>query len=96
MNASTLMAFLSRRESPGEAQKLAADYGGFLVNFGGVRLDSQLPVSHSQVIEILDTYEIIFSYGPFVAGVREAATRDPAEKLAIQLFNQLSEVAGEP
>lgn len=47
------------------------------------------------MIEILDTYEIIFSYGPFLAGVREATTRDQAAKLALQLFNKISEVGGE-
>jgi hypothetical protein len=94
-NDTSLMAFLSRRQNPAEAEKLAANYGSFLLNFGGKKLDSQLPVPNSQVIEILDTYEIIFSYGPYVAGVREAAAVDPAEKLAIQLFNQLKEVAGD-
>ena len=38
------------------------------------------------MIEILDTYEIIFSHGPFLAGVREATSRDQAARLAIQLF----------
>ncbi len=96
INDSTLMAFLSRRKNSGEAENLALDYGRFLINFGGIQLDSRLPIKKYQYIEILDTFEIIFSHGAFVAGVREAATRDQAEKLAIQLFDQLSEVAGDP
>ncbi len=96
INDSTLSAFLSRRRNPGEAEKLALDYSRFLINFGGIKLDSQLPIENYQYIEILDSFEIIFSHGSFVAGVREAATREQAETLAIQLFNQLKEVAGEP
>ncbi len=95
LNASTMMAYISRRKNADEADKLAADYGKFLLNFGGSKLDTQLPINNSQIIEILDTYEIIFSHGPYLAGVREAGNRDQAEKLAVQLFSQLREDAGD-
>lgn len=95
MNTSTMMAYISRRKNADEADKLAADYGKFLLNFGGLILDTQLPINNNQIIEILDTYEIIFSYGPYLAGVREAGNRDQAERLAVQLFNQLREDAGD-
>jgi hypothetical protein len=49
-----------------------------------------LPIKNAQMVEILDTYEIIFSYGPFLAGVREAASREQAEDLAIRLYHQIS------
>ena len=65
------------------------------MNFGGRMLELQLPIKNAQMIEILETYEIIFSYGPYLAGVREAPTRDQAEKLAIKLYNQIKEVAGD-
>ena len=91
----TLMAFLSRRQTPLQAEALAAAYGKFLLNFGGQRLEHSLPIKNAQLIEILDTFEIIFTCGPFLAGVREAPTREQATKLAIQLFNQISEVTGE-
>jgi len=95
LNDEPLMAYLSRRQTPRAAQELASAYGKFLMNFGGQKLEQQLPIKNAQLIEILDTYEIIFYYGPFLAGVREATTRDQAAKLAIQLFNQIREVAGE-
>jgi len=95
LNDEPLMAYLSRRRTPHEAQELAASYGKFLMNFGGRMLGLQLPIKNAQMIEILDTYEIVFSYGPYLAGVREAPTRDQAEKLAIKLYNQIKEVAGD-
>ncbi len=42
------------------------------------------------MIEILDTYEVIFTHGPFLAGVREAESRQQAEDLAIRLYYQIS------
>jgi hypothetical protein len=89
LNDEPLMAYLSRRRDPGAAEELAASYGKFLMNFGGQKREQKFPINNVQMIEILDTYEIIFSYGPFLAGVREATSRDQAANLAIQLFNQI-------
>ena len=93
LNDEPVMAYLSRRQAPDEARELAVSYANFLLNFGGKMIDQQLTIKNARMIEILDTYEIIFSYGPFLAGVREATTRDQAAKLAIQLFNQIRRVA---
>jgi hypothetical protein len=90
LNEGPLMAYLSRRQSLSEAQELAVSYGNFLLNFGGQNIEQQLPIKNAQMIEILDTYEIIFSYGPFLAGVREAASRQQAEDLAIRLYHLIS------
>jgi hypothetical protein len=95
LNGETLMAYLSRRQTPGEAEALATAYEKFLLNFGGQALEQPLPIKNARQIEILDTYEVVFSYGPFMAGVREAVTRDQAAELAIQFIHQLREVAGE-
>ncbi len=96
LNDESLTAYLSRRQTPDQAEEIAAAYGKFLIAFGGQTIEQQIPLKNAQFIEILDTYEIIFSCGPFLAGVREATTRDQAVKLAIQLFNQIKEAAGEP
>jgi hypothetical protein len=47
------------------------------------------------MIHILDTYEIVFSHGPYLAGVREAADQASAQELAIQLFNRIKEASAE-
>ena len=91
----TLMAYISRRSSHPEAEELAAAYGNFLLNFGGQQLEQPLPIKNARAIEILDTYEIIFSHGPYLAGVREAPSPGRASELAILLSNKLKEKTGD-
>ena len=79
----------SRRQTPEEAQELAASYADFLLAFGGTAAESHLAIQAAQMIHILDTYEVVFSHGPFLVGVREAADKQPAEKLAMQMFNEI-------
>lgn len=95
LDGDKLMAYLADRGSSEEAKKLAAAYGDFLVSFGGNSIDANLPVTGALLVEILDTYEIIFSCGPYIAGVREAANLEEAKILAIQLFNNIKEVTGD-
>jgi hypothetical protein len=89
------MAYFSRRQTGDDAEKLATAYRDFLVNFGGQVLEIQLPIKDAQLIEILDTYEIIFSYGAYMAGVREALTIDQAKKLVLRLYDRIKEASGE-
>jgi hypothetical protein len=91
----SLMAYLSRRQTIEEAGKLASAYRDFLMAFGGQNLDTTLPIKNSKMVEILETYEIIFSFGPFLAGVREAVDEEQAKNLAIQLYHKLKGVTPE-
>lgn len=95
LDGSVLMAYLSRRQSPEDAQALSKDYHKFLMNFGGQAIETRIPIEDAQLVEILDTYEIIFSHGAYMAGVREAVNIDQAKALVMQLFNRLKEVSGE-
>ena len=92
---SELTAYYSRRKTPRDAEELASSYRDFLVAFGGKTVGSDLTIKTAKMIHILDTYEIVFSHGPYLAGVREAADQGPAQELAMQLFNRIKEVAGE-
>ena len=87
----SLMAYLSRRGSPAEATKMASAYGKFLLAFGGKQIETQLPIKGARLIEVLDTYEIVFSHGSYLAGVRDAVNADQAKNLAIRLYDQLKE-----
>ncbi len=89
------MAFLSRRQDTREAQDLASAYHKFLVTFGGQNIKTALPIEKAQLVEILESYEVIFSCGPFIAGVREAEDKNQAMILAIRLYNKLKEAVGE-
>jgi hypothetical protein len=86
-----LMAYLSRRQKDREAQELASAYQNFLTEFGGQNLDADLPIKDARLVEILDTYEVIFSHGPFIAGVREADNKEQAINLAVRLFEKLKD-----
>jgi hypothetical protein len=90
-----LMAYFSRRQTGDDAEKLSTAYRNFLVNFGGQVLEIQLPIKDAQLVEILDTYEIIFSCGTYMAGVREAVTIDQAKKLVLRLYDRIKEASGE-
>ena len=92
---SEFMAYYSRRKTPGEAQELASSYNNFLIAFGGKMVQADLAIQEAKVINILDTYEIVFSHGPYLAGVREAADQQPAQELAMQLFNRIKAVSAE-
>ena len=67
---SELMAYYSRRKTPQEAEELASSYRNFLTAFGGKAIDSDLKISTAEMITILDTYEVVFSVGPYLAGLR--------------------------
>jgi hypothetical protein len=92
---SELMAYYSRRKTPRDAEELASSYRDFLIAFGGKTAGSDLAIKSAKMIHILDTYEIVFSHGPYLAGVREAADQASAQELAIQLFNRIKEVSAE-
>jgi len=84
-----MMAFLSRRQENQAAQDLASAYQKFLETFGGQTIDAHLPIKNAKLVEILETYEVIFSYGIFIAGVREADNKERAIMLAVQLYDKL-------
>jgi hypothetical protein len=92
---SELMAYYSRRKTPREAEELASSYRDFLTTFGGKSAESDLEITTAKMIHILDTYEVVFSHGPYLAGVREAADKRPAQELARQLFKRIKEASRE-
>ena len=88
-----MMAFLSRRRGSREAQDLALAYQEFLKAFGGNYQDDHLTIKGAKLIEILETYEVIFPCDDYVAGVREADNKQQAIDLAVQLYESLKGAA---
>ena len=84
-----MMAYISRRQDNREAKELALAYRKFLTEFGGNNLNEVIPIKDAGLVDILDTYEVIFSHGPFLAGVREADNKKQAIALAQQLYEKL-------
>lgn len=91
----SLMAYLSHRRTPVEAKELASAYTVFLLAYGGQNIEAKLPIKGARLIEILDTYEIVFSHGSYLAGIREAATINQAKTLAIRLYHRVKEGGNE-
>jgi hypothetical protein len=89
-----LTAFLSRRADPQEAAARADAYVDFLKTYGGEVQATGEPVPGGAVVAILDMFEVVFSHGPFLAGIHEAPDRDQAVTLARELAAKLKEVPG--
>jgi hypothetical protein len=85
------MAYLSLRGTSEEAKELASAYVKYLLAYGGQNIEKPLPIKDARLIMILDTYEIVFFTDSYLAGVRDAATINQAEKLAIRLYDRINE-----
>jgi hypothetical protein len=90
-----LTAFISRRDTPLQAKNLASAYHRFLLAFGGEKQASSPLIANARVVMILDTYEIIFSQGLYIAGVREASDTAQAINLAVLLKKNLEKNVSE-
>jgi hypothetical protein len=90
-NGEELTAFLSKKEDPAEAERVAGAYQAFLMANGGTSVPLGTDLTSGSLIEILDTFELIFRHGQYVAGIHEAETQEAAEELAWTLKRHLAE-----
>jgi len=86
-------AFLSLRKDPEEARKLADGYVRFLLENGGKALECADGLPGVHCIEILDTFEMVFSSGRVLAGVHQAEALAPAARLARSLYETIAREA---
>lgn len=86
----SLTAFISNRGTAEAAARMAEEYRQFLVAFGG----QAAAVGNGHIIDILDAYEIIFTQGPYVAGIHEASDREKALELARSLQSGIEDAIG--
>lgn len=87
-----LMAFVSRRGDAAQAQAKARAYAQFLLANGGKEAGPS-GFAEGRLINIMDTWEIVFSQGPFMAGVRGAEDKEATIDLARRLRALLKEAA---
>jgi len=96
LRGETITAFIGRRLDANDAQKLAESYYRFLIENGGAAKPTtnvSLKNWQGRVVDFYGTTEIVFTVGPFVAGIHEADNRQAAEELAAALGHKLSKVA---
>jgi hypothetical protein len=86
-----LTAFVSQRPSPAAAEALAADYRNFLIDFGGrsMTFPTETRLIGAGMVEILESYEVVFNRGPYLAGIHEAPDGRRALRLAEMLDRHL-------
>lgn len=90
-----IMAFVSKRKTSQEAQELASGYHKFLIEYGGKDLKLDVAIKGVRMVEIMDTFEVIFTNGPYIAGIHEAKDKKQAENLTDILNRKLKEVVSE-
>jgi len=93
LNGSEVTAFVSQRPTVQAAQTLAEAFQTFLLTYGGRTLDPEPSLPTAHIIEIMDTFDIVFTVGPFIAGVHEAMDRSTAIDLALRLKQTLKGIA---
>jgi hypothetical protein len=81
--------FLSRRGDAGQAQALGQAYLEFLRQAGGQEEPAEGAPPGAKLVRIMDTYELIFSQGAFLAGVHGAESRQAALDLGQRLYLRL-------
>jgi len=91
MDTLNLTAFISQRKTSAEAEKKVLAYRDFLKTYGGKSFPLKIKLENIQGIQIFDTFELVFSIGPYLAGVHESPDRQKAEALAVLLNEKLSE-----
>lgn len=86
-----MTAFLSRRADAQAAAEQARSYAEFLSAYGGKRVAADDPVPGAAVVEIMDSFMVVFAQGPFFAGVHEAPDKGLSLELARELAAALKE-----
>ncbi len=84
-----VVAFISKRQSAADAAKLVDGLYAFYKDFGAKDIKQNTTIKGARLIEIMGTYEFMFSIENYVAGVHEAPTQKQAENLARKLAESL-------
>ncbi len=86
-------AFISRRPDAAEAAELAEAYHRYLLENGAVRLAAPTNVAGARFADLFGSLELVFSRGPWLAGVHAGEDRMMVERLAAALAEKLKEGA---
>lgn len=88
----TATAFMSKRANSKDAEAIAESYRSFLIENGAITKSTTNKTIEGKVMDFYGTTEIVFTVGPFIAGIHEAENHQTAEKLAEILINRLNEI----
>jgi hypothetical protein len=88
-------AFISPRIDSRSAKALSQKYYEFLKDFGAKDLKLRAQIEGARLVDILDTYELVFSVGRYLAGIHEAPSKEPAETVGVIIEQKLKAVVSE-
>jgi hypothetical protein len=91
IGSETVTAFVSERPGIKEAEALAESYCKFLIENGATVKNTTSKPFAGKVMDLYGATEIVFTAGPFMAGVHEAENQEAAEEIAGELLNRLNE-----
>lgn len=86
-----ITAYISKRKTAQEARVLVAGLHTYFKNFDGRTIQPNIAVQDARMIEIMGTFDIMFSMGGYFAGVHEAPTQKQAEEIAEMLAASLQD-----
>jgi hypothetical protein len=88
----TITAFISKRADAKNAETIAESYRNFMIENGAVIKSTTSKALEGKVMDFYGTTEIVFTVGPFVAGIHEAENQQASEKLAEIFINRLNDI----
>jgi hypothetical protein len=90
IGSESVTAFIGKRADLKEAEVIAESYRKFLIENGATIKNTDNKMLAGKVMDSFGTTEIVFTAGPFVAGIHEADNQQAAEKMAEILINKLN------
>ncbi len=93
VDGAPMTAFISPRKDELEAAALASSYQRFLLQHGGTDEPHSSPIAGLKLISILDSFELVFVRGRYLAGVHEAEELEPALRLVTEIDRALQGVS---
>jgi len=91
----SITAFISRRKTPQEAERLALRFFRYLTTYGGKEIEPDVTVKGAKMVEIMDRFIIIFSLDTYAGGIYEAPTIIEAQILTERFVKKIRERLGE-
>ncbi len=82
-------AFISKRDSAGEAVQKAEEFAGFLAAYGGTEFSQTIDGVEIKMVDFFGVFEAILTKGPYLAGVHEAPDRESAVEWVRAVYEKL-------
>jgi len=84
-------AYISKQKTDQETRALVTGLYTYFKDYGGRTIQPNIAIQDVRMIEIMGTFDLMFSMGGYFAGVHEAPTQKQAEEIAEMLAASLQE-----